>query len=549
MSLRRSGRLSSAPARLEDEQASIHFHQQEERELQQAVQASIEYDIDDSTDEDISPTEIEPDEVEEEKQEPTVESEGGWTKEIHTVSSPPFTSPSGPVGILRSFTSPLDYFHIFLPLYLVQHMADCSNEYAKSRNAQNWTDTTTSELYCWIGLLIYMGIDRLPQLPMYWSHLYSHSFITAAMSRDRFQQLLRYFHVSTQAQQQQNSDRLKKVRWFSQQLQKIFSSHYNPYQVMTVDEAMVPFKGRSEMKQYIPQKPTKWGYKVWCLASKNYLLEFEIYEGKSSSTESSIGSDIVLRLSRPYQHNNHILFLDRYFTSPSLLEELLKVGIRACGTLRKDRLGLPPSYKTVAGEMKQGEIKYWQRGELGALVWKDRRAVYLITTHKSPIETTFVSRLGSSVQTAVPSAVLDYNKYKGGVDTIDQMRQSYSIGRRSKKWWPNLVWWLIDMCIINAYTLYNQQQQVKISQLEFREQLMQQLVEQYHQERCRRGRPPHSPREYQQRAHWPQHTAIKLDCVYCSREPNQRKRSSFQCKSCHVQLCVDPCFELYHTKH
>ena len=66
--------------------------------------------------------------------------------------------------------------------------------------------------------------------------------------------------------------------------------------------------------------------------------------------------------------------------------------------------------------MSQGEMKYWQRGELGALVWKDRRAVYLLSTHKSPIETAFVSRSGSSVQTAIPTAVLDYNKYKGGVD-------------------------------------------------------------------------------------------------------------------------------------
>jgi hypothetical protein len=40
---------------------------------------------------------------------------------------------------------------------------------------------------------------------------------------------------------------------------------YMPHQQVAVDKAMVLFKGRSTMKQYIPQKPTKRGYKLWCL--------------------------------------------------------------------------------------------------------------------------------------------------------------------------------------------------------------------------------------------------------------------------------------------
>jgi hypothetical protein len=54
MSQRRSKRSRSSPLRLEEEQASIHFHHQEERELQRAIQASLEFDNDESTDEDTS---------------------------------------------------------------------------------------------------------------------------------------------------------------------------------------------------------------------------------------------------------------------------------------------------------------------------------------------------------------------------------------------------------------------------------------------------------------------------------------------------------------
>jgi hypothetical protein len=308
---------------------------------------------------------------------------------------------------------------------------------------------------------------------------------------------------------------------------------------------MIPFKGRSQIKQYVAQKPTKWGYKVWCLVSDSYLLEFEIYEGKSSNPEINAGSSVVLRLTHPYQQNNHIVYLDRFFTSPYLLDGLLQVGIRACGTVRKDRVGLPSTYKADAGEMQKGEVRYWQRGELGAILWKDRRAVYMITTHKSPSEITFINRRDSSTQVAVPTVMLDYNKHKCGVDTVDQLRQSYAIGRKSKKWWPNLVWWLIDMCILNAYSLYNQQQQVKISQLEFRQQLMQQLVEKYRQQRTRIGRPSSTHRQQQQQGHWPQHTSEERDCVYCSNRSEQRKQSRVQCELCQVHLCID-CFRLYH---
>jgi hypothetical protein len=101
----------------------------------------------------------------------------------------------------------------------------------------------------------------------------------------------------------------------------------------------------------------------------------------------------------------------------------------------------------------------------------------------------------------------------------------------------------------SVYSLYNQQQQVKISQLEFREQLMLQLVERYLQERARIGRPPRSPSPHQTGEHWPMRTHEERDCVYCSSQPSQRKCSSFQCKLCCVHLCIDPCFELYHTQH
>ena len=43
-----------------------------------------------------------------------------------------------------------------------------------------------------------------------------------------------------------------------------------------VDEIMIPFKGRSGIKQYMRKKPHKWGFKLWGRAGAcGTLLEFE----------------------------------------------------------------------------------------------------------------------------------------------------------------------------------------------------------------------------------------------------------------------------------
>ena len=48
---------------------------------------------------------------------------------------------------------------------------------------------------------------------------------------------------------------------------------------VSVDEAMIRFKGRSTLKQYMPKKLIKRGIKVWALsdAVNGYMSEFEVY--------------------------------------------------------------------------------------------------------------------------------------------------------------------------------------------------------------------------------------------------------------------------------
>ena len=47
-----------------------------------------------------------------------------------------------------------------------------------------------------------------------------------------------------------------------------------------IDEKMVPFKGKSGLKQYNLQKPNKWGYKLYVLSGIDVLIHnFEVHTG------------------------------------------------------------------------------------------------------------------------------------------------------------------------------------------------------------------------------------------------------------------------------
>ena len=47
--------------------------------------------------------------------------------------------------------------------------------------------------------------------------------------------------------------------------------------MQAIDKMMVPFKGQHGVKQYMPKKPCKGGYRIWCRAGMSgYVYDFEV---------------------------------------------------------------------------------------------------------------------------------------------------------------------------------------------------------------------------------------------------------------------------------
>ena len=67
------------------------------------------------------------------------------------------------------------------------------------------------------------------------------------------------------------------------------------------------------MKQYVPKKPIRRGFKVWVVAdsSNGYFLDVDVYVGRASdgvTTEHGLGEK-VLKLTEQFSHRNLVGFL------------------------------------------------------------------------------------------------------------------------------------------------------------------------------------------------------------------------------------------------
>ena len=292
---------------------------------------------------------------------------------------------------------------------------------------------------------------------------------------------------------------------------------------------------------------------MWCLCSNGYLLAFNVYRGKGQDArEHGHHTQAAIDLMQPYLNRGHIVFLDSLFSSPALFDYLEAHGTRACGTLRPNRKGLPADLKLTKKQkarLANGDMKCWQRGLLGCLRWKDRSVVHVLSNHMR-VDTTLEVKEersdGSSVTKVKPTVVHEYNLHRGGVDTVDQLHGNYAMGRKSKKNWPRLAWWLLDMCVVNAYRLFTLHTGSAASQLDFRVALTHQLAGAYPPQRVHEQPAPSHGAGRPSHPHYPKRSAKSRDCRHCSRQREGRVVSNFVCDHCDVHLCVDPCFKLYH---
>lgn len=230
-----------------------------------------------------------------------------------------FNERYGP-NVFVDIKSPLQNFDIFFSEFY-QHIIDQSNLY--SNQCGKNLNLSIIEFKAFLGILIIMGFHKLPSIRLYWSadENFYNSRIANIMTQKRFLNILRYLHLNDNNVMPQRGnpafDKLYKIRPMINYLNDKFASSFSPDRNLSCDESMVGFKGRSGIKQYMPMKPVKRGFKIWsfCCAITGYLLKFMVYEGKKESKETgSLGEKTVLEMTDNYQDRGYCIFFDRFFS-------------------------------------------------------------------------------------------------------------------------------------------------------------------------------------------------------------------------------------------
>ena len=135
---------------------------------------------------------------------------------------------------------------------------------------------------------------------------------------------------------------------------------------------------------YMPKKPIRWGYKLWCMAEiSGYVYEFEVVGGMGTTgTSANIQSthtfgeseNVVLHLTSELSLKKHEIFFANLFASPELLIQQKSMDIYAIGTLRQDRTrGCPLPTKSAIRKEGCGTMCEFVEKKAGLVIcsWYD----------------------------------------------------------------------------------------------------------------------------------------------------------------------------------
>ena len=322
-----------------------------------------------------------------------------WTNTLNFKELGKHENLSGPKHSLPVGSSEIDFFELFVTNDFYNKVAEETNKYAalSQRKAgtvdNNWEDTNVEEIQVYIGILIYMGLVDLPEIDDYFQGDFCVCpIVRQAMTLKRFKKLGQYLHLNDEEgrpdQQSADFDILYKARPALDLMDK-FTQAYIPGCELAVDEAMIGFKGRFFLKQYLPGKPTKWGIKAWGLAdsANGYLLKCDIYKGKKEIRQQALllGEQVVLQLTETFWGKRHHIYFDNFFSSTNLMKMLLEQETYSCGTARANRKNWPTEFRKPAVlKLKRGESRKMQHEDVTAVVWQDKRVVLLHSTNSDP---------------------------------------------------------------------------------------------------------------------------------------------------------------------
>ncbi|VDH93637.1 Hypothetical predicted protein [Mytilus galloprovincialis] len=417
---------------------------------------------------------------------------------------------------LKLLTSPVDFFKLFLTGMLLTSLCLSTNQHAAYhiRNGKfqsyagpngSWEVVTEQEMEKFIGILIYMSFMKLSSVDRYWSRdaLYRFNPVPSCMSCVRFKAILSFLQI-TPLPDVNKDNKLTRVEPIIEHVRNISRELFQPYEKIAVDERIVKSKHKwSGIRQFMKDKPVKFGIKLWVLADTitGYTCDFYVYLGKKrtqiTDLSKGLAYSVVMNLMPNYCNQGYRLFIDSFYTTLNLINDLLDKKVYTIGAVRGNSTAKPSVFKKNDGWEKlagRGDFRWHRESRFLTVQWKDCKVVTIV----SPIHTgskvsgctrTFQARTGWKKQVVKqPECIKSYNDGMFGVDKSNQYLSRHRCYIKTKfHWWKVLFFHCLDMMVVNSFILFQEFRTefpnkfesipAHFGQLEFRESLVRSLLD------------------------------------------------------------------------
>ena len=354
-----------------------------------------------------------------------------------------------------------------------------------------WKDRTIGSIVQQYGLQLAQARRPRARMSDYWSTetigpLTPDNY-SDFCSRNRFNLHQRFFYINAAQPEDYGDmgvllDKFHKVRPVIDTYRGLFRKNWRPEQFLAIDESIIPYKGKfCPCRIYMPEKPVKFGIKVYKLCNKlGITLDFWPYGGKDSKfpgepfwmEQFNCGEKIVMN----FVHSNFlspgsVITGDRHFSSPTLAAILPDTfGVYYNGTCMQNRLYFPGfklnNYNPSQTERGYYTFAYNDKYKVICSSWLDRDPVNFVSSAYGALPSYVVrgykpqDRQYQQHKFPAPEMAVQYNQQMGNVDKSNYYAHlehySLSATMQCKKWWKRVNTGLYDMARTSAMVAWTE---------------------------------------------------------------------------------------------
>jgi len=269
---------------------------------------------------------------------------------------------------------------------LLINICNWTNKYAEARrdrirresHERKWEALSLEKLKGFIGVLILIPMVQKPRFHDYWSEnaLTGTPGLRQIFFWDEFYSIKKNIRFHD-GENFNNADPFYRFRPLFSEILDNTNELYKPPKLLALDESMVKFDGRSVYKVYMPQKPIKYGFKIYSVVPSDFpiVLNMAIHDGKKRTLVN-----IVCNLLTPFQGKGHVVHMDKYYMTPKVVKALQQMEIGTVGMCMRNRLHLSNEIYEELDALSKGEFCYYESDEMLLTCFQDSKLVCLLSS-------------------------------------------------------------------------------------------------------------------------------------------------------------------------